>query len=433
MSIQIRKKAKAIAWLLSLVYFASYLTRKNFDVMMANICQSMVDGGVFSNIAAAEQTMAAVSVAMTVIYGVGQIVNGMLGDKIKPQTMLTAGLALASLCNVVMYFTGDNYIVMAVIWGVNGFAHSMLWPPIVRLMSMYLTNEEYGYSAVRVSWGSSIATILLYVACSALLTVIRWRTVILICAFGGIAILIVWILLNKKLFSDPLAEVRLATGNEVKEKKKSVPLPVYVFVPIVLIMLGIILQGALRDGVTTWTPSILNQDYGLPEESAIFYTVIPAIFSMISFSLFDLLHRKVFRNEVTCSAVIFGGSAVFALAIYLTNSFVSNEIVGAVTAVLFISLITGCMHGINLMLITVVPKRFIKSGKVSTFSGILNACTYVGSAIATPLFPALKSGEGWGVTMLAWAIISAAGVAVCLIAVPLWKKFRHDYVDTTET
>ena len=201
-------------------------------------------------------------------------------------------------------------------------------------------------------------------------------------------------------------------------------------------MLGIILQGSLRDGVTTWTPSILNQEYGVPEGNAIMSTVMTAVFSMLSFSVFDLLHRKVFKNEVACAGVIFAGSAVFSLAIYLTNMFVTDPAVGSILAVSLISLITGCMHGINLMLITVVPKRFIKSGKVSTFSGILNACTYIGSTVGTLLFPMLI-GEGgtdggsvsWGIVMLVWIIISVLGTAACLFAVPLWKKFRREYAD----
>ncbi len=432
---QIRKRAKGIAWLLTLVYFASYLTRKNFDVMMANICSSMVDAGTFADKLTAQETLAIVVAAMTVTYGIGQIVNGIIGDKIKPQLMLTAGLGLASACNIAMYFAPDNYIIMTVIWGINGFAHSMLWPPIVRLMATYLSSDEYGYSAVRVSWGSSIATILLYLGCGALVGFMDWRSIILACAFGGILSLVVWILLNKKLFTEPqlLSGAKQDSG---EKKKENLPLPVFVFIPIALIMLGIILQGSLRDGVTTWTPSILNQEYGVAEGNAIMSTVMTAIFSMLSFSVFDLLHRKVFRNEVTCAGVIFAGSTVFSLAIYLTNMFVSDPTFGSILAISFISLITGCMHGINLMLITVVPKRFIKSGKVSTFSGILNACTYIGSTVGTLLFPMLIGEEGatgdvsWGIVMLVWVIIAALGTAVCLFAVPLWRKFRREYADT---
>jgi OPA family glycerol-3-phosphate transporter-like MFS transporter len=90
------------------------------------------------------------------------------------------------------------------------------------------------------------------------------------------------------------------------------------------------------------------------------------------------------------------------------------------------------MHGINLMLITVVPKRFVRSGRVSTFSGILNAGTYVGASISTYGFAALAESSGWSFTILTWAIISAAGLAVCAIVTPLWRKFCRSYAGTTD-
>lgn len=419
MSYEISKRAKAMAWLMTLVYFASYLMRKNFSVMMANIC---------TELGVADSALGIVASAMTITYGAGQIINGIIGDKIKPQLMLTAGLSLAAVCNVVMFFIPTSIPAMAAVWAVNGYAHAMLWPPIVRLMSMYMNSAEYGYSAVRVSWGSSIATIVLYLGVPFLLQAMNWRSIILICAAGGVAILGAWLALNGKFFSEPPElSVPVTDDKKTAKKKSGIPLPAYVFIPVALIMLGVILQGMLRDGVNDWAPSFLSATYGVDEKDAILFTVVPAIFSMISFSAFDLLHRKVFRNEVTCSAVIFGGAAVFAAVLYLFNSFLPN----IVLAIAMVSLIIGCMHGINLMLITVVPKRFIKSGKVSTFSGILNACTYIGSTVAVPGFAMLKEAfnDDWNVAVLAWIVISVLGIAACACAVPLWRKFRKEYAD----
>ena len=419
MSYEISKRAKAIAWLLTLVYFASYLMRKNFSVMMANIC---IELGV------ADSALGIVASALTITYGAGQVINGIIGDKIKPQLMLTIGLALAAVCNVAMFLIPTSIPAMAAVWAINGYAHAMLWPPIVRLMSMYMNSTEYGYSAVRVSWGSSIGTIVLYLGAPFLLRVMNWRSIILICAAGGVAILGAWLVLQRRFFSEtPELSVPVDDNKQAEKKKGGIPLPAYVFIPVALIMLGIILQGMLRDGVNDWAPSFLSATYGVDEENAILFTVVPAIFSMISFSVFDLLHRKVFKNEVTCSAVIFGGAAVFAIILYLFNSFLPN----IVLAIAMVSLIIGCMHGINLMLITVVPKRFIKSGKVSTFSGILNACTYIGASVAVPGFAMLKEAfnNDWNVAVLAWGIIATLGVAACICAVPLWRKFRKEYAD----
>lgn len=404
----IRSYAKWIAWLCTLVYFASYVMRINFTVMLVKICSEMqVD----------KIDLAVVVTGLTVAYGVGQIVSGLIGDRIKPQHLLTCGLCLAGVCNLIMSLC--SYIpLMTVVWCVNGFAHALLWPPMVRLMSTYLTDEEYGYAAVRVSWGSSIATILLYLACPMLLGVMSWRSILAACAVVGLVIAAIWTFSAKKLFKVPQQK----KGAVSTEKKQGIPLPHYVVLPIVLIMLGIIAQGVLRDGVTNWMPSYLLETFGLPEEQAIIVTVILAVFSMISFATFDFVHRKLLRNEVFCSAVIFAGAAVCAVVLYLVSGTSSMA-----ASALLMALIVACMHGINLMLITVVPKRFAKSGRVSTYSGLLNACTYVGAALSTYGFAALADGYGWQFTILTWVAVAAFGCVICLIAAHIWRRFCKEY------
>lgn len=408
----ISARAKKIAWIFALLYFTSYVMRINFTVMLVKV---------ISETASTKSALSVVLTALTVAYGIGQVVSGVLGDKLNPAHMLSAGLGVATLCNVAMFFASD-ITAMAVIWGVNGMAHALLWPPIVRLMSMHLSDTEYGYAAVRVSWGSSIATILLYLACPMLLHVMSWRTVMLLCAAFGVCVTIFWLLIQKSLLGQD------AKNEPTKEKAPptaSLPLPRYVYLPIVLIMVAIVLQGMLRDGVTNWMPSYLLETFSLPEEDAIIATVILALFSMLSFFVFDLVHRKLFRNEVTCAAVIFLLSLAATLILYPLNLFFPSPL----PSMLLMAIIVGAMHGINLMLITVVPKRFVKSGRVSTYSGLLNACTYVGAAISSWGFAALAESFGWSVTILSWAVISALGALIAFLCAPLWKKFRRDYAD----
>lgn len=414
-------RTRGIAWLCTLVYFASYLMRTNFAVMIAKICEDMGES---------KTALSVILTGMTICYGAGQVVNGVLGDRISPNRMLTVGLLLAASCNIGMFFC-TQIPLMTAVWCVNGFAHAMLWPPIVRLLSTYLNDEEYSYAAVRVSWGSSFATIFLYLLCPVFLSFMNWRTIILCLAIIGIAIAVIWTLLFPKLFKAPSTDASIAADSSkttyessVSEKKKAdAPLPKSVFISVILIFIGIVLQGMLRDGVTNWMPSLLSESFNIPTEDAITCTVILAVFSILSFSGANFLHHKFFKNEVTCAGVIFILAAACAgLLLFIQSSVILTTLLTAI--------VVAAMHGINLMLITVVPKRFVKSGKVSTFSGILNAGTYVGSAIATPAFAAIAEISGsWSTTILVWLVISAVGAGICFIAVPLWKKFRKNYSD----
>lgn len=413
-TVAVTPRAKGIAWTFTLVYFASYLLRINFAVMIVKICSEM---------ALPKSSLAVVVTALTVAYGIGQVVSGLLGDKIKPQWMLTVGIGVAVACNLAMYFA-QAVPLMTVIWCINGFAHAMLWPPMVRMMSTHLRNDEYSYAVVRVSCGSSIATILLYLGCPLLLKLTDWRTVMLICAACGALIWGFWVLVSPRLLSGNgvIENQQLTSKTQIPN---NVALPKFVFLPIVLIMLGIILQGVMRDGVTNWMPSFLNETFGMPEENAIFSTVILAVFSMVSFVFFDVVQRKLFQNEVFCAAMIFVLAAVSAGVMYVVNLFGGSVVI----SMLLMAVIVACMHGINLMLISVVPKRFVRTGKVSTFSGILNACTYVGASLSTYGFAALAERFGWTFTILMWVIVSVLGIVVCLLAAPVWRRFRREFAD----
>ena len=413
MGLGIRKKAKAIAWLSMLVYFASYTTRINFAVMMVKICSDMQ---------VEKSVLAVVVTALTITYGGGQIISGMIGDHAEPKKMIMLGLLIASASNIFMIFS-NSIVYMTAVWAINGFAQAMLWPPLVLILSTYLNDAEYSYSVVRVSWGSSFATIMLYLVCPLLLYVVSWKIVMILCSSVGLLITLLWTVLNPRLFNEPVVK-DTKTEEKVEENKvKKIPLPSFVYAPLVMIIAGIIMMGILRDGVTNWMPFYLQETFHIAEENAIICTVILAVFSIVSFWIFDFIHRKLFRNEVFCAAVIFMGSAVCAGILYISNLMSATVAISMV----MMAMIVACMHGVNVMLISVVPKRFLKSGKVATFSGILNAFTYVGASISTYGFAILSDLYGWNATILLWIAVSVVGVGVCLGATSLWAKFKKEY------
>jgi OPA family glycerol-3-phosphate transporter-like MFS transporter len=182
-------------------------------------------------------------------------------------------------------------------------------------------------------------------------------------------------------------------------------------------MLAIVLQGALRDGVTTWMPSYISETYNLSSSISILTGVLLPIFSLVCFHLSEKLYQKVFTNPLKCAGIIFGAGAFSSLMIQIFTGH------SAAMSVVFSAALTGCMHGVNLMLICMIPAYFKKSGNVSTISGVLNSCTYVGSAVSTYGVALISDSFGWSATLFSWTAIAIAGMLVCLAAAyPLSKK-----------
>ena len=83
---------------------------------------------------------------------------------------------------------------MLIIWSINGFAQSFMWAPIVKIMTEILSESDYKYAITKVSWGSSIGTIIVYLTAPLLISAFRWRSVFFFSAMLGLIMIFVWIM-----------------------------------------------------------------------------------------------------------------------------------------------------------------------------------------------------------------------------------------------
>lgn len=401
-----QREIQHMTLLCAAVYFTSYLSRINFGAVILEIVQ------------AEGWSKPEVSLAVTisfVTYGVGQLASGWLGDKVSPRLLIFIGLLMTAAMNLLIPFC-PGAGPMSVVWGINGFAQALLWPPLVKTMISVFTDEVYRQASVRVSWGSSFGTIAVYLAAPLCILLSGWRSVFLIAAGACAVMAVVWLVacgrVEKRLGQDrtepPAARLtepglRASTGTRVT---------------LAGIMVAIICQGALRDGVTTWMPSLIAETYQLGSSVSILTGVILPVFSIVCFQLAHWLNNRLVRSELLLSGEIFLVGAACAVLLRLTASW------QAALSVILSAALTGGMHGINLLLICMIPPHFARYGNVSAISGSLNACTYVGSALSTYGTAFLSDRFGWNVILSVWAGTALVGAAVCIAFSKRWERIR---------
>ena len=172
----------------------------------------------------------------------------------------------------------------------------------------------------------------------------------------------------------------------------------------------------LRDGITTWMPVYMSETFGMSNAKSILSAAALPLFSVFSVLLASLL-LDCLKSEVFTAACLFGLGALAGAA--MLAAFDSLP----VFCILMMTLITGCAHGINLMLISRVPRHFTRYGKVSSVSGILNSATYVGSSLSTYGFGAVAEQAGWMQVVIIWIAVCAAGMCVMFLARKKWARF----------
>lgn len=399
-----RKKINSTIFLMMFTYMVSYLTRINF-------------GTVISEIVASESlTKSALSPAVTgafITYGVGQLVSGFFCDRIRPKKLITYGLLLTISMNILIPFC-PNTILMTIVWCINGFAQAFMWPPLVKLMTELFDAENYLKASVRANWGGSIGTILLYLVSPLIISFASWKGVFFFSATSGIIMLVIW-----QIFCPDIEVSHKITSDETKTDI-SVQKLNYFSPMMICIIIAIIIQGALRDGITTWTPSYISETYNLSSSISILTGVLLPIFSIISFQITTALHKKVFKNPLVCAGVLYVSGFIASALLMIFND--NNAVLSA----FLLALLNGSMHGVNLLLICILPRYFKKFGNVGFISGFLNACTYIGSAISTYGIAVISDNFGWNTTLIIWACAAFVGIALCVAAFKPWAKKMQD-------
>lgn len=381
-----------------MVYFSSYITRINFSAIIVE----------FISAEGVAKTSASLITSVTFItYGAGQLISGYLGDRISPRLLIFAGLLTAAAANVVLPLCSPNIPVMAVAWGVNGMAQAFMWPPLVKILKSALTDDDYGRVVPFISISASAATILIYLVSPILIHMAGWKSVLAVCAPVGAAAAVIWLCGTRQLISNVellLSEKHNERSSDTKEHKDSL----WSILPVIL--LTICLQGMLRDGISTWTPNLMAETFHLASTVSILTGVALPLFQIaVNISVYRIL-KKLHMDVFACIILFFAIISVLLLGLS-TVGFSS-----AILSLLLIALVNGIVHGINLLQTSYIPAMFHNSRNISFLAGMLNASTYVGSALATWLFAALSERLGWNITVWSWVTLAVGGnilTAVC--------------------
>ena len=187
-----------------------------------------------------------------------------------------------------------------------------------------------------------------------------------------------------------------------------------------VICVGILVQGMLKDGVTSWVPTLIKEKYNV---SASFSVLLSAVLPIINLSgawFATKLYEGPFKlNETAAAAFCFALTLIPLTGILFVGHY------PIALCVIFFALFTTLITAINHLVITLIPVRFAKYGCASTVGGIFNSCTYIGSAISTYGFGAVSEKFGWTATVIFWIILGAIGVAVCAVPMRRYGRFAN--------
>lgn len=339
----------------------------------------------------------------SVSYACGQMLSGILADRIRPARMIVTGLSGSLIVNLAM---GLNRVfsIFPVLCLINGLFQSMLWTPIVKLVSLAFPEREKQEKA---HFLLSLTLVIGHFSAWALSglsgTYLGWRYSFLLPAGVNLLMLpLVMFLLRAE--KQPGSEKAFRRSHPFQNSAGTGRL--LLSTGFAWIVLASVFYGFVKDGIVTWTPELLSRS-GSGVSAALSSLLLPAL-ELIGILLGFSLRFRVKGGVRRMIFLMMPAAAVFCVPLF----FVTVLPVKA----MFLGLACAVCFGVNPLLTSLVPMEYTFFGCVGFTAGLCDCSVYIGSALAGAVGGTVSEWLGGNGLYVFWALAALLSALMCLIS-----------------
>lgn len=383
------KNAISIGTLCAVAYLTVYIARN----ILSTVSPQMISEGSLTT-----ENIGTLSSLYFGFYAVGQLINGIIGDKIKPKYMMGFGLVLAGVCNFVFPFFIKSILVVYGAYALSGFFLSMIYGPMTKVIS---ENVE-PHLAPRCAVANAFTALFGSPAAGIVAAFFVWQNVFKIT--GGLLIVMALICFVCFRVFEKKGIVKYGQFSSPKGEKGSVKILFkYKIVKFTIIS---VVTGVVRTTVVFWLPTYLSQHLKFSEKtSALLFTVSTLVISaaaFVSVAVYELFKKDM---EKTALWAFVASSVCFAMMLVANN---------AVLNITFMVLAILTANIAATMLWSFYCPSLRDTGMVSSATGFLDFMSYMAASVSSKIFANAVGVIGWGGLITVWCALMVVGVVISL-------------------
>jgi OPA family glycerol-3-phosphate transporter-like MFS transporter len=362
-------------------------------------------------------------------YGVGQILNGILCRRYNMKFMIAGALAVSAVINGLVFF-GIPFTFIKYIWLANGICQSVFWASLLRILSCYLDEKNMDKAVIIMSTPVTLGTLLVYGLSSlfALFDGFKLTFLLAFVSMGAVAVL--WFFcfpsITKKARLENLSSAVEKTASEEAEKQTKTGRSFVksgILYMLLLFCTYAIVTNYVKDGLTTWIPQILNEQYQLDDSLSIILTLVLPVLGLCG-AIFAVYINKFVKNHSDLLGVFFALSAVTVLGIQLLFKTDLWYL-----ALLLFGLVSLFMNGANNVITNMFPLSVGKKYNSGMIAGLLNGACYVGSTLSQYVIALIAIAGDWSAVINVFFYlcigITAFSVLMFLVRILFSKKAKR--------
>jgi OPA family glycerol-3-phosphate transporter-like MFS transporter len=389
-------------WLISglcwLAYVTAYFGRINLSIILPNLNDTLG----YSN-----TSLGIIALCFFAAYAIGQLINGFIGDVINPRYFVSLGLFIAGLCNVFFGFS-KGIVFLCVFWSLNGYAQSMLWGPMIRMVSEASPQKQLQKVTLFFASSTIFGYLFSYTLVGKMAVNLNWRMVFLIPGCILILISAVWFV----IFRDYHAMFGQESAPRQAGSRKSFrDIPGFVLrTRLWAVGLIALLNGSVKEGMTLWGPSFFIDYQSLPLEKTLYLMSFIPLMNLIALAGSAFVNRAFkYQTKYTLSFFLF---LAFAFSVLLRAGMNINHFVVDFAFFGLFALVLA----VNNMITSFIPLYFNKERRVSSVAGLLDCSVYAGAALSSPLTGFIADKAGWQGIVNGWIGICAAALLMSFLS-----------------
>ena len=406
------KKFKKFAWIyllmFSVLYCFLYCTRLN----ISSATPYLVEDGW------SESTIGILTGTLFWTYGIGQLINGRLSELMGPAKFIIAAVVLSAVANfLVATQSADSVVVLAIIWGANGFFQSMGWTPGLAVLAKWWPGKSRGFATGFANAFSGFGQVV--ASCAVIVAYTRvpqlgWKAGFLIPPCFSLAVLVVYLLFVKTSPSQiGLRDYKEENPEKVEQEKqmqqivesKGVLYPYKYILSNKVFLIWVVIAfgtGLARYGLSTWIPLYFSQQGFSAMTSVASSLILPIGMGIGTFVVPWLTDRFCPTERLPAAIISAVIGAVTTIAIFMLDASKLPQLI-LIEVMLFLS--GFCIYAINGIVFTYAADI---GGRVfsGTCSGVLNFAAYLGAAVQAVVYGFILNNGGWGIVFISIAVFN---------------------------
>ena len=399
-----KSDASLLIFLGWIMYMISYLGKVNYS---ANITQ-IID---YYQVTKSEAGM--VPTFFFFSYGIGQVINGIFCKKYNIKWMIFCSLIISAIINLIVAIN-SNFNIIKWLWLINGLALSVLWPTLVRLLSETLPQKDLGKSSLIMGTTVATGTLIIYSLSSVYAIFDKFKLAFYTAAIAETIVAALWILLYKRTVRGAKKE-KATEENVIKEEKKLTQGIIQqkrgekkvFYTSIYVLCFCAIGVNLIKDGLTTWVPSILKEEYSMADSLSILLTILLPIVAIFGNAYALTMHKKIPDYVTNCFVVFAMMGGVIGIII---GSLALKQVALMLIGLVAVNFSASSLNSLITSIFPIFMREKVNSGLCA---GVLNGFCYLGSTVSS-------YGLGYIADHFGWVSVFWTLIVFCVMVGIIW-------------